>query len=390
MATADDVKARLAQVSAPDGRPVTETGALSEILVSDGKVYMSITVDATQAQAWEPVRAAVERTVRGTPGVTSALVALTGGAQGRLGAGGRHLDPAGARLRPGGGHAGHAHAGHAHAQPPADPQKESSGLPGVGAIIAVASGKGGVGKSTLAANLALGLASSGLRVGLLDADIYGPSVPRPDGPEGPAGRAGPHDHPDAGLRPQGDVHRLPRRRGDADDLARADGDVGDQPASQGSELGAARRARRRHAARHWRRAAHHGPAGAARRRGDRLHPAGPGADRRAARHRHVREGQRARPRHRREHELLPLPALRRALGHLRPWRRAPRGAALQRALPRRGAAAPVDPRDLRCRPARSWRRARTATRRRSTATSPIPCAPRWPAGRRAAAPRRGS
>lgn len=194
MATADEVRARLAQVSAPDGRPVTETGVLSEILVSNGKVYMSITVDAGEAKAWEPVRAAVERTVRGTPGITSALVALTaerkggassGGASsgGAAPAGGTSTQPVrvsgqGGHSHAGHSHAGHSHAGHSHAQPPADPQKESSGLPGVGAIIAVASGKGGVGKSTLAANLALGLAATGLKVGLLDADIYGPSVPR--------------------------------------------------------------------------------------------------------------------------------------------------------------------------------------------------------------------
>ena len=179
MATADDVKARLAQVSAPDGRPVTEAGVLSDILVSDGKVYMSITVDAAQAQAWEPVRAAVERTVRATPGVTSALVALTAERKAGLPPIASHT-PASSRAPAAGGHshAGHSHAGHTHAQPPADPQKETPGLPGVGAIIAVASGKGGVGKSTLAANLALGLAASGLKVGLLDADIYGPSVPR--------------------------------------------------------------------------------------------------------------------------------------------------------------------------------------------------------------------
>lgn len=176
MATADDVKARLSQVMAPDGRPVTQAGVLSEIVVSDGKVYLSLTVDAREAQAWEPVRAAVERTVRGTPGVTSALVALTAerkaGTSPSAPQGGTSTAPV--RVSGQGG----AHAGHAHAAPPADPQKESRGLPGVGAIIAVASGKGGVGKSTLAANLALGLASLGLRTGLLDADIYGPSVPR--------------------------------------------------------------------------------------------------------------------------------------------------------------------------------------------------------------------
>src|SRR5262249_59298413 len=56
------------------------------------------------------------------------------------------------------------------------PQKTA--LPNVGHVLAVASGKGGVGKSTVAANLALALRQQGTRVGLMDADIYGPSVPR--------------------------------------------------------------------------------------------------------------------------------------------------------------------------------------------------------------------
>jgi ATP-binding protein involved in chromosome partitioning len=162
----DDVLSALAKVASPTGTALPETGTLSDIVAGDGKVFFSIAVDAAAVQQWEPVRARAEAAVRAIPGVKSVMVALTAErAAGSAAATPRRPPPQGARPQGAPPHRGAAADGPA-------------GIPGVGAIIAVASGKGGVGKSTLAVNLALGLRDLGLKVGILDADIYGPSLPK--------------------------------------------------------------------------------------------------------------------------------------------------------------------------------------------------------------------
>jgi ATP-binding protein involved in chromosome partitioning len=162
----EDVLRALDAVTLPDGKPLGASGRVGDIAVKDGKVIFAIQIDPAEVNALEGARAEAERVVKALPGVSAALVGLT--ADLPAGSSRAPQAPAGAGVTP-------LRSGPKNQ--PASAGKQP-GVPGVKHIVAVASGKGGVGKSTTSCNLALGLAALGLKVGMLDADIYGPSQPK--------------------------------------------------------------------------------------------------------------------------------------------------------------------------------------------------------------------
>jgi ATP-binding protein involved in chromosome partitioning len=181
---------RLRRVKGPDlSGNIVDLGLVSDVLVKEGRVYFSITVPASRAEELEPLRGAAEKVVReieGVAGVVAVLTAEASPGQMRPGAppangngtgnsGREHPRVTEARARGATGDAGHRPPSPAQG---AAPVRQTQGVPGVKHIVAVASGKGGVGKSTVAANLALGFQAIGLKAGIMDADIYGPSQPR--------------------------------------------------------------------------------------------------------------------------------------------------------------------------------------------------------------------
>jgi ATP-binding protein involved in chromosome partitioning len=162
--TEAQVLAALRKVADPErGKDIVSLGMVTGVQLREGHVAFAIEVEPERGPRLEPLRKAAEKAVEALPGVLSVTAVLT----------------AEAAPRP----AAPARAPQAQAAKPL--------IPGVRAIIAVASGKGGVGKSTTAVNLALALAAIGRKVGVLDADIYGPSMPRMLGISGrPSSRDG--------------------------------------------------------------------------------------------------------------------------------------------------------------------------------------------------------
>jgi len=187
--TKDDVLNNLKRIKGPDlNSNIVDLNLISEVVIHNRKVYFSITVDPSRADELAPLREAAEKLVGEMDGVRSVTVTLTAdrnpgeAAQsreknGQMGAG----SPSQSTSKPGSHRVmqpgkGPSPVRSGHAMP--DQQAQKIGVPGVKHIIAVASGKGGVGKSTTSVNLALALQSNGLKIGILDADIYGPSMPR--------------------------------------------------------------------------------------------------------------------------------------------------------------------------------------------------------------------
>lgn len=157
----------LDQIKDPlSGKGLAAAGLVQGLVLREGRAGFMLEVPAAEAARYGSVREAAEKVLASLPGIEKAQVVLTAAA-----AEGATRMRKGARVTP-------------DAKAALKPRKEVTRPENVKRVIAIASGKGGVGKSTVAVNLACAFAGLGLRVGLLDADVYGPSAPRMMGVDG--------------------------------------------------------------------------------------------------------------------------------------------------------------------------------------------------------------
>ena len=169
----DDILAALSTITDPaKGKDIVSAGMVSGLVVKNGAIGFALEVDPARGAALEPLRKAAEDVVKGVEGVTSVTAVLTAHSEEPGGA----AQPAPTAAPPKGAppNLGLAKEG----DKPIPTSKDTGPIDGIARIIAIGSGKGGVGKSTVSANIALALAAQGKKVGLLDADVYGPSQPR--------------------------------------------------------------------------------------------------------------------------------------------------------------------------------------------------------------------
>lgn len=298
---AEILKALSKVVDSGKGEDIVTAGMVAGLAVEEGRVRFALEVDPARGPALEPLRQAAEAAAKSVPGVTSVMAALTA-----------HSDtpsaPKAAPKAPPPDLGTRAKPGDKPLRAPAPPPNDGR-IEGVQHVIAVGSGKGGVGKSTVSANLAVALAMEGYRVGLLDADVYGPSQPRMLGISGrPASPDGKTIHPLEGfgvkcmsmgfLTAEGEsvIWRGPMLMSAVTQMlfqvkwAPLDFLIIDLP-------------------RHRRCAIDAEPENRAFRRGNRLHPAGCGAAGCAQGHRHVQKNQDAAARCDREYGDFLLPEL---------------------------------------------------------------------------------
>jgi ATP-binding protein involved in chromosome partitioning len=147
MLTETEIKNALQAVKYPGySRDIVSFGLVKQIAIRDGSVTVSLSINANNPDVVRQIKTESEQALKAVPGVKVAFV---------------DVQQTGATA--GGGSQ--------------DPWAQQNRIPGIRRVVAVASGKGGVGKSTVSVNLACGLQHLGLRVGLLDCDIYGPSIP---------------------------------------------------------------------------------------------------------------------------------------------------------------------------------------------------------------------